>query len=68
MKKPEPITIDTKQISEAFALVATTIQRHAQALVDLVKSPEFQDFMAKNYPPAESIASPTLPPEGSQLG
>lgn len=68
MKKPEPITIDTTQISEAFALVATTIQRLAQALVDLVKSPEFQELMAKNYPPVESIASPTLPPESTELG
>jgi hypothetical protein len=49
--KREPKTIDTKQISEAFALWAGAMERAAQAMEDLVKSPEFQEFLAKHYPP-----------------
>jgi hypothetical protein len=48
--KREPKTIDTKQISEAFALWAGAMERAAQAMEDLVKSPEFQEFLAKHYP------------------
>lgn len=50
MGKREPKTIDTKQISEAFALWAGAMERAAQAMEDLVKSPEFQEFLAKHYP------------------
>ena len=50
MNKREPRTIDPKQISEAFALWAGAMKRAAQAMEDLVKSPEFQEFLAKHYP------------------
>jgi hypothetical protein len=48
--KREPKTIDPKQISEALALLAGAMKRAAQAMEDLVKSPEFQEFLAKHYP------------------
>jgi hypothetical protein len=51
MGKREPKTIDPKQISEALALFAGAMKRAAQAMEDLVKSPEFQEFLAKHYPP-----------------
>jgi hypothetical protein len=50
MGKREPKTIDPKQISEALALFAGAMKRAAQAMEDLVKSPEFQEFLAKHYP------------------
>jgi hypothetical protein len=52
--KREPKTIDPKQISEALALLAGAMKRAAQAMEDLVKSPEFQEFLAKHYPPKVS--------------
>jgi hypothetical protein len=48
--KREPKTIDPKQISEAFSFWAGAMKRAAQAMEDLVKSPEFQEFLAKHYP------------------
>ncbi len=50
MGRRKPKTIDPKQISEAFALWAGAMKRAAQAMEDLVKSPEFQEFLAKHYP------------------
>jgi hypothetical protein len=50
MGKRKPKTIDPKQISEAFAVLAGAMKRAAQAMEDLVKSPEFQEFLAKHYP------------------
>lgn len=50
MGKREPKTIDPKQISEALRLLAGAMKRAAQAMEDLVKSPEFQEFLEKHYP------------------
>lgn len=50
MRERNPKTIDPKQISEAFALWACAMKRAAQAMEDLAKSPEFQEFLAKHYP------------------
>jgi hypothetical protein len=48
--KREPKIIDPQQISDAFAHWGLAMKRAAQAMEDLVKSPEFQEFLAKHYP------------------
>jgi hypothetical protein len=57
MGKREPKIIDPQQISDAFAHWGIAfahwglaMKRAAQAMEDLVKSPEFQEFLAKHYP------------------
>jgi hypothetical protein len=51
MGKREPKIIDPQQISDALAHWGLAMKRAAQAMEDLVKSPEFQEFLAKHYPP-----------------
>jgi hypothetical protein len=48
--KREPKIIDPQQISDAFAHWGLAMKRAAQAMEDLAKSPEFQEFLAKHYP------------------